>query len=1679
MKKIWFAFMALCAIPFVALAATPLQYRTLVGPEGWTMTDITEGPVLTNVFGDGALTSGMPFSAVLRVSLAGTIRYGALVSFGKLGTRQVTLTVASVVTSDGSSEGRAYLSSDDAATGVDSLVAEFRLPGDTFRAFLTYDIALTFDGTEFKVYVNGEPMTLTNTKGAVAQAVFHCEDVVDLSDVSVGVRINRVGTTTGGHDLTGSMWRDAVVFNEALSAEQVAMVHEAGVWALLAQEGLIAEPDKEGDVYVLDSPEDFQWFITQCPNDAAVRLDADIALTAHDQAIKPTFSGIFDGNGYTLTLQADATVQGENTTPLGLIAGILEGATVKNLSVRMEGGLLARDGAVGILAGTATNTTFENVVVACTGSLEGGNVGGLVGVASELTLKGVRVDFSGMALGENVGGLAGSSTGTFAVEGSLLTFIEGETVDALMEGGTVAGAVIGVVDGTAALAGLTLVDTSLQGATVAIGQGTPQSEPTLLLAEGSSLLKEGEEATFTSGQATIHTPAVTQVILDAKTGTAAPVASAGWEVSDWNAEAKTFTLTPTGTDLAATGTLTYSISVMEPASDATWQGSVIVSCPLSNQTADGWWELDSETDYAWFLASCPSGAKVRLTADIELEAKTYSAYNPIRHESKLEFDGQGHTVTLPKGATMVGYGGNSEYCGVIAGQLKNGFIEDVNVVVGGTLTGNNGAYIGGALGSSSTKTGGAVRLSNVHVRLLGTAVITGNLWCAGGLVGRAFNDPVTVEDCSIVAEAGATIGAATKGVALTCGKRDTGTSKNVLAVDLGIIMPGGASYTTHSGEIAYRGCNTTVDYGKEVATLLAGDVTCEAGKAVTLAPEALTIDEGEVSAPEGWTVVRSEAPNAFTLARTGEDDGEPCSFTYTLKHGDSGAIVIPVHVHVVSPPTQTADGWWELDSEADYAWYLAFCPRDAKVRLTADIGLLPRHYGMAPRFGTLTFDGDGHSITFPEGATLKGEYCGLVAGSFQQGAIKNVKAIVGGTFVGENGAYVGGIVGSSAYDEFDDPVELSNAHVRLLKTARFMGYTYNAGGLVGACYRTRLNAKDCTIIAEAGATFAPEPLTYSVALTCNIAKNTAGECTQENVIALDLGIVMPSGSVYAREDGATIYKGHGVTTDYGEATTLLAGDAILDYGKPVTLAPEGVNIREVIPPANWEVERTEGSNVVTFTSDTFVSDDDGTPGDFSYTIVHGNCVVDVPVAAVFADHPVLDKNGWYNLDSEEDYAWYLAKCPNGAKVRLTSDIMLLPKDYGQAWMPVKHASSLTFDGQGYTVTLPEGATLNGEYCGVVAGQVKNGSIQNVKVVVGGTLKGEKGAYVGGILGSSTYQTGGSVTLANAHVRLLETAVFTGNTWRAGGLVGLAYKDPVTVERCSAVAEAGATIGSARDGAALTCGGRETGASSEVYALDLGIIMPSGKSSYTTHAGETVYTATTQTVTYPAGKGTLVSGVVAGSLEDGESWTLAPTGLTVQNVQAPEGWTAMLEGNTLILTGPAGATGTVTYGLDRFPLAQMFLSVTLPGYTFTLPDGAQPSETLTIALEAAAKAAGLAPGSEQVTVKLVGKATLEALEVFTGICTADVETRTLSVAYDFGITDVRVSDDRTTVIVTVSLRTNVGDPAFAPNTKIVLKTSDGEEAPLGDEVVPAQGQTSVELTFPLTADTCVFRAQAIR
>lgn len=165
----------------------------------------------------------------------------------------------------------------------------------------------------------------------------------------------------------------------------------------------------EETIYI-ESAEDLISLSKKCSYDAwsigkTVILKTDISLKDAEFAPIPSFSGIFDGNGHTIS---GLKVSG-SYSPAGLIAYLEKDGVVKNLNlsgvISPEGDKGYVGGIVGESSGRIENCAFAGTVIGKS------DVGGIVGINRvQGSISGCTV--GGEIIGENrVGGIAGSNDG--------------------------------------------------------------------------------------------------------------------------------------------------------------------------------------------------------------------------------------------------------------------------------------------------------------------------------------------------------------------------------------------------------------------------------------------------------------------------------------------------------------------------------------------------------------------------------------------------------------------------------------------------------------------------------------------------------------------------------------------------------------------------------------------------------------------------------------------------------------------------------------------------------------------------------------------------------------------------------------------------------------------------------------------------------------------------------------------------------------------------------------------------------------------------------------------------------------------------------------------------------------------------------------------------------------------
>ena len=133
------------------------------------------------------------------------------------------------------------------------------------------------------------------------------------------------------------------------------------------------------------------------------QLTADITVTAPYANDFTDFSGTFDGNGHTVTLDITAS-----TANVGLFSKLAGGAVVKN--VKVDGTVSGTEGVAGIAAqanGATISGCINCAIISATGRYVGGIVGKLRGGTVENCYNTGAISSSRDRKGVNLGGIAG------------------------------------------------------------------------------------------------------------------------------------------------------------------------------------------------------------------------------------------------------------------------------------------------------------------------------------------------------------------------------------------------------------------------------------------------------------------------------------------------------------------------------------------------------------------------------------------------------------------------------------------------------------------------------------------------------------------------------------------------------------------------------------------------------------------------------------------------------------------------------------------------------------------------------------------------------------------------------------------------------------------------------------------------------------------------------------------------------------------------------------------------------------------------------------------------------------------------------------------------------------------------------------------------------------------------
>ena len=180
-------------------------------------------------------------------------------------------------------------------------------------------------------------------------------------------------------------------------------------------EGTISNP------YLIKDDEDFDTFMFELGEDTEThganyyfKQTADIETTSADEVSQgryhrgEKFAGNYDGDGHKLTVTFTGAAKQEQDDYVGMFTQLLDGASVKNLTLNAEISGIRSKG--GTLAGTASGkVTVSNVNVLGSIMLSKTEVGGLIGAVSG-TLNASNLELRCSVLGtEKVGGIVGNA----------------------------------------------------------------------------------------------------------------------------------------------------------------------------------------------------------------------------------------------------------------------------------------------------------------------------------------------------------------------------------------------------------------------------------------------------------------------------------------------------------------------------------------------------------------------------------------------------------------------------------------------------------------------------------------------------------------------------------------------------------------------------------------------------------------------------------------------------------------------------------------------------------------------------------------------------------------------------------------------------------------------------------------------------------------------------------------------------------------------------------------------------------------------------------------------------------------------------------------------------------------------------------------------------------------------
>ena len=1130
-------------------------------------------------------------------------------------------------------------------------------------------------------------------------------------------------------------------------------------------------------------------------NPAHVFTQAPIAPSSSS-----TFTGIFDGNGHTIS---NLTIAASSKNYVGLFGYVGTGGQIKNLGVKKT--VILGNYSVGGLAGLNYGTITSCYATGSVGGPVGSQfVGGLVGLSYGTIMSSfatVAIDgyanCAGGLVGQNYSGTIASCFATGSVQGSL----------------NVGGLAGNIISGS--------ITTCYSTGAVSSTNGSVGG----LVGSGSSTVTNCFWDTQTSGRAT---SAGGTGKTTAEMKTLSTFTNAGWSfiygsntVGDWIMpdngypklawevyspvtlpNLKGLTEEEARTLLESKGLLVndsyfvYDVSITAGLVSDTYpkQGSLVyagltpvhillarVSRYSGGDGITNPFEIRNIGDFLDVVNNPPDwNRSFVLLGDIVLTGQSFTQA-PIAPSSSSTFtgifDGNGHTISnLTIAASSKNYVGLLGYVGT-GGQIKNLGVENITIqgrdYVGGlaglsygTITScytsgsvRGSSYVGGLIGACDTGVIGTATITIQECYSMASVTGASNSAFIGGLAGRIINlyypSNITIRNC--YAQGTVAAGSNSLGTGGLLGGMDSlSTAALINCYSSGYVNAGAGSQ--YVGGLVGTGVSSCTACFWDTET--SGKTSSGGGRGLTTSQ----MKSMNIYQAAGWG-------NGLWVINDGADYPR-------LAWENTGGVEIPAPQPIPLAGSGSQEDPYQVLSGADFAllsWYTSVL--DKHIALMADLDLSGVSIYPIGDLGTFTgtFDGTFHIIRNAAINRPGSNNVGLFGAIGSGSAILNLGiesiSLTGAQYVGALAAYNSGGTVQNCY-----------ATGSVSGTASIGGLVgYNNSGNISTCYAIVATSGDTTSNGGLIGTYSGGTVSYCYSAGA-VGRTTPGG----GLIGTSVSPAIIQGCVWDKTTSGQIWSdgGKGLTSSQMKSLTLYQNFGWADHGWTINDETDyprlaWQNMPGVSIPAAGPVPLAGDGNE----ANPFVV---VTPADLDVLNWH---------AAVLDKHIRLDGNldlGGIAFAPIGELGPFTGAFDGNGHTISNLDVNIPSMSFVGLFGTIRDSASIS------NLTIASAKINGNKYCGTAAGYSISASLSNCRI--SGSVKG--GSYCGGLAGRSS---------SSSIQRCVSSSTITGGSSGTGGMIGYSQDDTVRNCRAEGTVSAGSTsfytgglIGYCSDGIINNC-----------------------------------------------------------------------------------------------------------------------------------------------------------------------------------------------------------------------------------------------------------------------------------